>query len=117
MDKIKIYTIDYLMTEELSDEDLDNLFSNKCLTYSLIVAMFKHINDKRSTSDIIHLITSDSKWMYKNTWTKRQRNIFEKQVTKCFENIYSYSNFEAKQRAQWWITIYGFNMKKDIINF
>ena len=114
---IKIYSIDYLSNEILTDEDLDYLLSNKYLTYSFIIGMFRYIGDNRPVESLIYLITHDNKWMYNNVWTKRQRNGYEKKLIKCFINIYSYSYIEAKQKAQWWITIYGFNAVKNIINF
>ena len=43
----KIYTIDELKNTEFSEDDLHNLFDTKSLNLSLILHMFKLINDKR----------------------------------------------------------------------
>ena len=39
--KVKIFSADYLMNNELTDEDLKTLLGDHQLIYSLIVEMFK----------------------------------------------------------------------------
>ena len=84
---VHIYPIEYLMNEELTDDDLSNLFDKKCLTYSIIVEMFHFANIGKSDSEIIHLIQTDKKWMYKYHWTKREQQKFEKKIAQAIQNI------------------------------
>ena len=43
----------YLMKEELSEFDLNNLIDDNNLLYSIIIGMYKHIHSKRNLTDII----------------------------------------------------------------
>lgn len=108
---ITLYPIDYLMNEDLSESDLTNLFDKKSLTYSFIIEMFKENNVKKKNEDIIELITSDNNWMNKYKWAKRKFINFENKLISAYQNIYNYKYNTAKQKAEWFMTIYGFKVK------
>ena len=46
-ENFKIYSLDYLSNQELSEEDLYFLFETKSLFYSIIISMFKFNGDLR----------------------------------------------------------------------
>lgn len=117
MGDIKIFTLDYLANNELTDNDLSNLLdNNKSLVYSIIIGMFNHINIHKSNNEIIKLITTQKRWMYKFFWSKEELMSFEDLLTKVLKNIYYTSEYIARQKAQWYITIYGFNRKGNMID-
>lgn len=108
---VKIYPIDYLINEELTESDLSNLFDTKSFTYSLIINMFRENNIKISNSNIIKMITNDKDWMNKFSWNKDKFNEFENKVKKVYKNVYNYTDSVSNQYAQWWMTIFGFSVK------
>ena len=115
---IKIYSLDYLVNTELSDNDLSNLFdnNNKGLTYSIIINMFSHVGVKKSIKDIIKIITTKDKWMNDYFWNKEELNSFEGKLTKALKNIYYLDDKQALEKAQWYIILYGLKMKGNTID-
>ena len=114
---VKIYPIDYLINEELTEYDLSNLFDTKSFIYSIIINMFRENNIKLSNSDIIKMITNDKDWMNKYTWSKDKFDSFESKLSNAYKNIYNYDDKVSKQYAQWWMTIYGFSTNKNQYDF
>lgn len=111
--KIKIFDIDYLINEELTEDDLHELFDEKSLKYSLIVGMFRHIGEiNRSDSDILNICKTNKRWYNKYNWTKKQRDAYCDLIIKVYKNVYQYSDIKSSQLAQWWLILYGFNVKK-----
>ena len=108
---IKIYPIEYLINEELSESDLSNLFDTQSLLYSIIIGMYRHISSKRKNSDIINNIKKDRQWLIKNKWTIKERDLYEQQLAKALKNIYYISDEIAMQKAQWYMIVYGFDIK------
>ena len=108
---VRLYPLEYLMNEELNDEDLSWLFDQKSLLYSIIIGMFRFIGIKKSNSEIIKLVRKDSKWMYRYFWNTNEQQEFENKLIKIMKNIYYLSDFQAKQKAQWYIIIYGLSIK------
>ena len=111
----KIYPINYLINEELSDLDLENLLNNKNKGFlcSIIIAMHKEIGCTMSSKDIIKSIFKDNTWQSKNKWTYKQRLSFEQKLTKAIKNIWNYSEYVSKQKAQWYLLIYGLDVKNN----
>lgn len=108
---VRLYPLEYLMNEDLNDEDLSWLFDQKSLLYSIIIGMFRFIGIKKSNSEIIKLVRKDPKWMYKYFWNSNEQQEFEDKLIKIMKNIYYLSDFQAKQKAQWYIIIYGLSIK------
>ena len=110
---IKIYPINYLANEELTDIDLNNLLDNSKLglTYSLIVNMFKFANSKMTDEQIIDYIKSDKNWMNSIKLTKSKYNKFENMLIQVYKNIYQYKEATAISLAQWFMIKYGFKIK------
>lgn len=108
--KTKIYSIDYLMNEELTDEDLNALCNSNSLIISLIIAMYRFMGSKKPDNDIKEQIKKDTNWLTEHKWTEHKRYQFEKKVAKVYKNIYSYGDTIALQKAQWFTSIYGFNL-------
>ena len=113
---IKLYSLDYLANNELSEEDLLNLLDNKCLLYSIIIDMFNYANIKKTNKDIISFIRKDPYWMEKYTWSKQILDIFENKLIKALQNIYCYDLNTATQKAMWYMTIYGFKVNGNKID-
>ena len=104
----KIFEMDYLANNELTEDDLYYIFETPSLNYSFLVNMFnetgQEINDEKK---IIKLAKSDSEWMYKYFWTPEQRENFENKMNKCMMNIYQCKDYEAESKTSWWILMYG----------
>lgn len=113
---IKLYSLDYLCNNELSEEDLINLLDNKCLLYSIIIEMFNYADIKKSNKDIISFIKKDPYWMEKYTWNKSKLITFENKLIQALQNIYCYNLNTATQKAMWYITIYGFKVSGNKID-
>jgi len=104
----KIFELDYLVNNDLSEDDLYYLFETPSLNYSLLIDMFKRSNQElKDEKKIINLAKTDKDWMYKVFWTKSQRKEFENLVKSAFMNIYQCGPVEAESRTQWWILYFG----------
>ena len=114
---IKIYPLDYLVDNELSDVDLANLLDNdnKGLLYS-IISMFHHVGVKKSNKEIIKLITTKDKWMNDYFWSYNELIEFENKLAKALKNIYYLDDKQALEKAQWYIIIYGLKRKGNTID-
>ena len=110
--KIKIYSIDYLKNEELTEDDIYYVFDTSSLIYSIIVGMFRYagINDK-SNSDIINMVTKDSSWCDKFYWTKKKHDSFTKLISEIFKNVYQIKDSLSLSKAQMFVLKYGFMWK------
>lgn len=109
---IKIYSINYLMNNELTDNDLSNLLDNNkiSLKYSLIIGMFRLIKSKKRNYEIDKIIKTDN-WNDNIWWTKDQLEKYERMISKVYMNVYQYSEMKSLSLAQWFISIYGFRVK------
>ena len=114
---VKIYPIEYLINEELTESDLSNIFDTPSLLYSIIIGMFRFAgyNSKRN-SQIIKMIKEDKRWMYNNYWTNKQATEFENMLTKLFMNVYCEGETRARSKAQWEIIWHGLNIKGNKID-
>ncbi len=108
----KIYNIDYLLSGNFNEDDLYYFFETKSLTYSLLIEMFKRTNQPiTDEKKIIELVKKDN-WMYNYFWTTKQCNDYEDILTQVYRNVYYYGPKEAKEHAQWWISLYGLTNDK-----
>lgn len=107
--RYKIFALDDLQNKEFTEEDLIYLFETPSLNYSLAIGMFK-LYDKSNFSDekIIHIVTTDTKWMYKHFWNKSQRTEFIEILKRCYWNIYRYNDEVCKAMSDMWIIQFGF---------
>ena len=113
-----VYPIDYLAKEELSDTDLSNLLDNnkKGLMYSLIIDMFRHINNKKTNLQIINMIKNDSDWYNKIVWKKEEHDVYENLVINVYKNVYQFNETMAKSLGEWFMTLYGFKVENNTID-
>lgn len=113
-----VYPIDYLAKEELSDTDLSNLLDNnkKGLMYSLIIDMFRHINNKKTNLQIINMIKNDSDWYNKIVWKKEEHDAYENLVINVYKNVYQFNETIAKSLGEWFMTLYGFKVENNTID-
>ena len=110
--KYKIYSVDYLANNDLTEEDLHYIFDTSSFKYSLVVNMFRHAGEKNKTdADIINICKTDENWVYKNYWTKKERASFLKKIIQVFKNVYQYSLETAKGKAEWFLFRYGLSIK------
>ena len=110
MGSTKIYSLSYLKNSVLSDDDLFNIFETKSLLYSLIVAEFRIIKDKRKSIEILKYVSNTKSWPDLHTWHKKQFDEFISDLTKIYQNVYQQSEEICKSKAQWWVTLYGFRI-------
>lgn len=113
-----VYPIDYLTKEELSDTDLSNLLDNnkKGLMYSLIIDMFRYINNKKTNLQIINMIKNDADWYNKIIWKKDERDAYENLVINVYKNVYQFNETIAKSLGEWFMTLYGFKVENNSID-
>ena len=109
---IRIYPIEYLMNEELTESDLNWLFTknSKSLLYSIIIGMFRKIGSIKRNYQIIKLITKDNKWIENYKWSQKQFEEFENDLSKVIKNLYQYTPEESKICAQNIMIKYGLNV-------
>ena len=113
---VKIYPIEYLMNNELTESDLSNIFDTPSLLYSIIIGMFRHAGDNKKNYQIIKAIKEDKRWMYNNYWTQKQAKEYEDILTKVFMNVYCESEIRSRSKAQWEIIWHGLNVKGNKID-
>ena len=108
----KIFTSDYLLDGDFTDDDLRYLFETNSLCLSLIVDMFSKTKQDITDEKKIVALVKEKDWMYNYYWTDRQRENFTNEIVDIFKNVYFYSDEIALSRAQWWITLYGLTNSK-----
>jgi len=110
---VRIFPIEYLMNEELTESDLNWLFDkgSKSLLYSIILGMFKIIGTSKRNYQIIKMIKSDDKWYEKFSWTQEQFEKYEENVALAIKNLYQYSLEESRIMAQNIMSNYSINVK------
>ena len=110
---VRVYPIEYLMNEELTESDLNYLFDKgtNCLIYSIIIGMFRYIGNNKRNYQIIKMIKSDNKWYEKINWTKDQFYDYENKLALVIKNLYQYKLEEAKICAQNIMIKYSLNVK------
>ena len=113
---VNLYDLDYLMNEELTENDLNDLFDTKSLLYSIIIQMFKEAGYKYKNYQIVQIIKKDN-WPYRYKWKKSVRDNFEEKVIKIMKNLYSYSDVVARSKGEWFMTFYGLNVEGNKIRF
>lgn len=107
----KLYDLDYLCDEEITENDLYWIFDTDSLLYSLIIGMFRYVGYDMSNKDILTLCRDNDRWMYEYFWTQSQRNEFRKKLIKLIKNIYSYKDGSAESKADWWLFEWGLTIK------
>ena len=113
---VRIYPIDYLVNNELSETDLSHLFDTTSLKYSIIIGMFRFMGSKKRNCDIIKMITKNNNWINNNEWSEDQFKNYEKQLVNVYKNLYYYGDSKSTVMAQNFMTIYGFKVKNNNIN-
>lgn len=108
----KIFTSDYLINGDFTDDDLRYLFETNSLCLSLIVDMFAKTKQDITDEKKVVALVKEKDWMYNYFWTDRQRENFTNEIVEIFKNVYFYSDEVALSRAQWWITLYGLTNSK-----
>lgn len=108
----KIFSSDYLINGDFTDDDLRYLFETNSLCLSLIVDMFIKTKQEVTDEKTIVSLVKENDWMYKYFWTERQRETFTDEVVKIFKNVYFCGDEIALSKAQWWITLYGLTNSK-----
>lgn len=112
-EEFQIYSLDYLKSQELTEEDLYWMFDTPSLVYSLVVGMFNHCGIDMSPSDIIEMCRKNSEWYMKYKFTAEQHKSFEDLLTSIYKNVYQYREASAHSSAQWFLFGYGFAMDKE----
>ena len=74
---VRVYPIDYLINNELTETDLSHLFDTPSLKYSIIIGMFRYLGKKKRNSDIVKMITKNNNWINNNEWTEDQFKSYE----------------------------------------
>jgi len=110
---VRIFPIEYLIDEELTESDLTWLFDkgSKSLLYSIILGMFKVIGTTKRNYQIIKMIQSDDKWYEKFNWSKEQFETYEEKVALAIKNLYQYSLEESRIMAQNIMSNYSITVK------
>lgn len=105
-----IYSIDDLCNINYDDTQIDDVSRN--LQNSLIIGMFRHINNNElSDKEICKLCRNDSEWFNQFTWTIKQRNSYIKKIEKILYNLYRFNKNKCENSAFDWVMTYGFKLK------
>lgn len=112
IDKATIFSIDYLLNGKLTDEDVSTLLKRSNFTKSIIVGMYRFEKLDVPASSIIKDISTSNSWVHSYRWTRSERSRFEKKLARIYKNVYSYGDQTAKSKAEWFTTIYGFDLKE-----
>lgn len=104
----KVYTLEYLENEELTEEDLYNLFDKSSLILSLILAEFRIIGDTRKDWEIIKETKTVDLWQDNHFFKYKQWEQLTNSITKIYMNIYKYSEEVCRQNAEDFMFKYGF---------
>ena len=107
----KLYTLEYLLNEELTDEDLVNILYKKSFNYSIIYNMFKFIDKEEDESILYNKIIKDNTWLNTYHFTKRQYNKYKDILAQIYKNIYQVGIKTAYINADNWLMFYGFKIK------
>ena len=107
----KIYSIDYLKSGDLTDEDLRNLLDKSSLILSLVLYEFRMIGDKRENWVILKEVKTEDNWVDNYFFNKKQREKFIDDVSKVYRNLYMYDNLSCKRNAENFALIFGFRTK------
>jgi len=104
---VRIYPMEYLMNEELTESDLNHLFDTNSLLYSIIIGMYNVIGSKKRNCDIIKDCKKNNKWLSNQKWKTEQFIEYENNLIKALKNIYVYDDVTATSKAQWYMIQYG----------
>lgn len=110
--KIKIFDLDYLQNEEFTEDDLYKLFDTPSLNRSLIIGMFRFINDERMDEEILDLVKTKENWMNEILWTFSVKKKFRNILINVAKNLYQYSPKTSENWADEWLLRYGFAVKQ-----
>lgn len=105
-----IFTLDYIASQELTDQDLNDLFGGS-IKVSLIVGMFKFIGDERTPHKIIEHCKKDLDWFNHTTWCNNQYEEFKTILSKIYKNVYYFGPNKCEAYADMWLNNYGFKIK------
>ena len=110
----KIYPLEYLMNEELTENDIYNCMEDNSLLYSLVIEQFRRIGDTRQNWQIIKECKEEPKWVYNYNFPNiKSRENFTNDIIKAFKNIFVYGEERATSEAQWFMFGYGFSVNGD----
>lgn len=110
--KIKIFDLDYLQNEEFTEDDLYKLFETPSLNRSLIIGMFRFINDEHTDEEILDLVKTKENWMNEILWSFSVKQNFRNILTNIAKNLYQYSSKTSENWADEWLLRYGFGVKQ-----
>lgn len=111
MQDYKIYEMNYLMNEDLTDKDLHYLFDTPSLFYSFVIEQFKRAKSGLNKEEILKLVKEDDKWTSKYKLTKRAMKSFYNEIKEAFKNVYNISEYAASWQADVWMLRFGFLCK------
>ena len=109
--KHKLFSLEYLSNEELTEDDLFLLFETNSLNYSLIVAMYRYCGIYTHENKIISDIKKDNSWInFHHFKNDKDRSSFTNIVKNVVKNVYTYSDYVAQRWADDWMLHYGFSI-------
>lgn len=109
---IKIFPIQYLQYNDLSDDDIHYIFDTKSLKYSFKL-YFASIAKHKKLKDINIEKTLLKHNYSKLTWTKQDFEQAINALTKVYQNIYSISKIKAYSMAEGYVIFNGIKVKNN----
>lgn len=96
MTKYKIFSLDYLSTAELTEEDLYYIFDTPSLHYSMIKDMYIQTEEYTDIRHIIDKISQNSDWVYERHFSNlTEYKKFKNKLIDVIKNVYWYSDLLA----------------------
>lgn len=106
-----IYSLDYLSNEDLTEDDLHNLFDNHSLIYSILVGMFQdYTNYNYNKDEIIKIIKNDN-WFNTHFWKQKNKFDFYKKLILIYKNVYQFTEYMSEVYAQNFLIKYSLTIK------
>lgn len=109
----KIFELEYLAKEDLTENDLHYLFDKSSLIYSLIQGMHRITGDYTNIAKIVNDSKHDNGWINRRHFrSKRERDKFISQAIDVIKNVYQYSDYLSKRWVDDFMFHYGFSIYK-----
>ena len=110
----KIYDLNYLANNELSEEDLYFIFDTASLIYSIVIGEMRYAGYDMKDADVIEMAKTQERWVYEHYWTEKVKKEFADLLTKVYKNMYQIKEDDARNQADWTIFQYGLTVKKQV---
>ena len=98
----KIYDNDFLLTSDISEDELDDMIEGSCLYDSISVNTFRFMGWSQDVREIVRIMKTEPNWFRKYVWSKEKRVEYEKIVHDILKRILGMDDEEAWHETEIW---------------